>query len=77
VQNHASEGGVNKGVSLDVLQKLEPPAWQRSVFNGLAQIIVQADKEPGTLILTARSPGLEPATLNITAGAAAPRPSVP
>jgi len=53
------------------------PAWQRSVFNGLAQIIVQAGKQPGPLSLTARSPGLEPATLDITAGAAVPRPAVP
>jgi beta-galactosidase len=77
VQNHEGSGGVNKGVSLEILQKPIPPAWQRSVFNGLAQVIVQADKQPGTLTLTARSPGLEPATLNITAGAAVPRPAVP
>jgi beta-galactosidase len=77
VQNHESSGGVNKGVSLEVQQKPVAPAWQRSVFNGVAQVIVQADKEPGTLTLTARSPGLEPATLNITAGAAVSRPAVP
>jgi beta-galactosidase len=77
VQNHEAAGGVNKGVSLVMQEKAVPPAWQRSVFNGLAQVIVQADKQPGTLTLTARSPGLEPATLNITAGAAVPRPSVP
>jgi beta-galactosidase len=59
-----------------ILQEPVPPAWQRSVFNGLAQVIVQADQQPGTLTLTARSPGLEPATLNITAGAATPRPAV-
>jgi hypothetical protein len=47
------------------------------VFNGLAQVIVQADKQPGTLTLTARAPGLERATVNITAGAAVPRPVVP
>jgi beta-galactosidase len=77
IQNHEGSGGVNKGVSLEILEKPVPPAWQRSVFNGLAQIIVQGDKEPGTITLTARSTGLEPATLNITAGAATPRPAVP
>jgi beta-galactosidase len=77
VQNHANSGGVGKGVSLEVLQKPAPADWQRSVFNGVAQIIVQSDKEAGTLTLTARSPGLEPATLNITAGATIPRPAVP
>jgi beta-galactosidase len=76
VQNHEGAGGVNRGVSLMILQEPVPPAWQRSVFNGLAQVIVQADQQPGTLTLTARSPGLEPATLNITAGAATPRPAV-
>jgi beta-galactosidase len=77
VQNHESSGGIDKGVSLAIIQKPVPPAWQRSVFNGLAQFIVQADKQPGPLTLTARSPGLEPATLKITVGAAVPRPAVP
>ena len=77
VQNHEGEGGVNKGVSLVFLEKPVAPAWQRSVFNGLAQILVQADQQPGTLTLTARSPGLEPATLNINASAVTPRPFAP
>jgi beta-galactosidase len=77
VQNHAGAGGVNKGVSLLLLKKPLPVTWQRSVFNGLAQVIVQAGRQPGALTLTARSPGLEPCTLNLTAGAAAPRPAVP
>jgi beta-galactosidase len=77
VQNHEGSGGVNKGVSLTIQEKPVPPAWQRSVFNGLAQIIVQADKQPGTLTMTARSPGLNLGILNLTAGAANPRPAVP
>ncbi len=75
VQNHASTGGLCKGVSLNISEKAVPPAWQRSVFNGLAQIIVQADKRPGTITLTARSSGLQAASLNITAGAATLRPA--
>jgi beta-galactosidase len=77
VKNNEGAGGINKGVSLELLTKPSAPAWQRSVFNGLAQVIVQADKQPGTLTLTARSPGLEPGILNLTAAAAVPRPAVP
>ncbi len=77
VKNNEGPGGVNKGVSLEILEKPVPAPWQRSVFNGLAQILVQSDQQPGALTLTARSAGLEPATLNITSGAVAPRPFVP
>jgi beta-galactosidase len=77
VQNHAGSGGINKGVSLVTLEKPVSPAWQRSVFNGLAQVIVQADKIPGPLILTAHATGLASGTVNITTGASVPRPSVP
>ncbi len=77
VQNHEGSGGVNKGVSLEILDAPAPTAWKRSVFNGLAQIIVQAGKEPGALALTASSDGLKTATVNITAAAAIPRPFAP
>jgi len=49
----------------------------RRCLNGLAQVIVQAQKQPGDIVLTAHSPGLQSATLNITANAASSRPSVP
>jgi hypothetical protein len=49
----------------------------RRCFNGLAQVIVQSGKQPGDIMLTARSSGLQSATLKITAGAAPPRPAVP
>jgi beta-galactosidase len=43
-----------------------PPAqWKRSVFNGLAQVIVQSTREAGEIRLTATSPGLAPAVLRI------------
>ena len=51
--------------------------WQRRVFNGLEQLIVQSEKEPGTIELTARSAGLSEAHLNITVQPAQPRPSAP
>jgi beta-galactosidase len=54
-----------------------PVAWKRSVFNGLAQIIVQASKEGGPLKLTARSTGLQPATISLEAKPAPARPALP
>jgi beta-galactosidase len=52
---------------------------QRSLFNGLAQVIVQAGKTPGEIVIQARSRGdrdLQPATLTVTAQAAQPRPEL-
>jgi beta-galactosidase len=43
------------------------PDWQRSTFNGLAQVIVQADKTAGEIKLTASSDGLAPTTVTIQA----------
>jgi len=69
--------GLSKGVALRLME--DPPAvhWRRSVFNGLAQVVVQSSREPGSLRLTASSPGLDPASLVIQARAAPARPSVP
>ena len=53
------------------------PGWQRHVFNGLAQVIVQSAKVPGKIQLTALSDGLAPATLEISAQPSPPRPAVP
>ena len=52
------------------------PDWQRSLFSGLAQIIVQSTKEPGDIKLTAKADGLTPATLTIPAQPVTPRPAV-
>jgi beta-galactosidase len=51
-------------------------ADKRSAFNGLAMAIVQALKEAGEIRVTANSPGLESATVIITAAPAMPRPAV-
>ncbi|HWB93218.1 MAG TPA: sialate O-acetylesterase, partial [Puia sp.] len=46
-----------------VLQLIVPAAqWKRRLFNGLAQVIVEATGQPGIISLTATSTGLEPAT---------------
>ncbi|MEO6004297.1 MAG: beta-galactosidase GalA [Opitutus sp.] len=41
------------------------PLWSRSTFNGLAQVIVQSEDQPGTITLEAASVGLSSATLRI------------
>ncbi len=51
--------------------------WKRKVFNGLAQIIVQSAQQPAEITLTATSPALQPATVNIKMLPATLRPAVP
>jgi beta-galactosidase len=53
------------GGPVTVAAALPAPQWQRSVFNGLAQIIVQSTGQPGEITLTATSPNLTPAKLTI------------
>lgn len=50
---------------------------RRSLFNGLAQVIVQASRDPGEIRLTATADGLTPAEGTVTARPATPRASVP
>ena len=77
VNNKEGSGGVGKSASLELQDKPVPVVWKRSVFNGLAQLIVQSAKEPGELQLTARSEGLAPATLSLRAQPCAARPTAP
>lgn len=54
-------------------------APQRSIFNGLAQVILQASKTPGQIIIEASArggPHLQPATLAITTQKSEIRPEV-
>jgi beta-galactosidase len=49
-----------------LVQVITPGAqWKRKAFNGLAQVIVQSDKQTGEIQLTATSPGLKPAVIKI------------
>ncbi len=50
---------------------------RRSLFNGLAQVIVQSTKEPGAIHLTAKSDGLTSAESTVTARPATPPAAVP
>jgi beta-galactosidase len=61
VKNDGGPGGINPRVNLVVCK---PPAapWSRSLFNGLAQVIVQSTREVGEFRLSASADGLTPAT---------------
>ncbi len=75
--NYGGAAGLNKGVCLRLQDKPAPVAWSRSVFNGLAQIIVQATKELGVMKLTASAEGLKPVTVSIQTNKAAARLALP
>lgn len=49
---------------------------RRSLFNGLAQVIVQANAKAGQLVLSAASPGLKSARSSVRLMPARPRPQV-
>lgn len=63
VQNNANVGGLGRGV------RISSPApevqWSRSLFHGLAQIIVASDGSGQDIVLKAESPGLTPAEIKI------------
>jgi beta-galactosidase len=75
--NYGGVSGVNLGVALRLQEKPSAIAWSRSVFNGLAQIIVKSSKQPGSLKLTASAEGLKAATLSIQAQPVTARPVLP
>jgi beta-galactosidase len=77
VANWNGTGGLNKGVTLEFQDQPIAPSWQRSVFNGLAQILVQSMPATGEIKLTARADDLSPATVSIQSQPCPPHPSVP
>jgi beta-galactosidase len=64
-------------VTVDIITKPGELPWSRSLFNGLAQIIVQSTKEAGEIKLTATADGLAPATTTVNTKPSTPRPFVP
>jgi len=49
-----------------LFQILTPaPQWKRTLFNGLAQVIIQPTGEPGEIVLTATSAGLKAGNVKI------------
>ena len=77
VNGKADSGGLCGGVSVEFPATPASAGWKRSAFNGLAQVIVQADKQAGTVSLTASADGLATAIVNIITEPSTPRPSVP
>lgn len=60
-----------------IIQVIAPmPTWKRSVFNGLAQVIVQSTRQPGKITLKAGSPGLSSNELQLQAQPTALRPVI-
>ena len=49
VSNGYAEGGLNPDVNVDVIGKPAAVQWSRSLFNGLAQIIVQSTRDAGRI----------------------------
>ena len=77
VRNADAGGGLVLGVNLEFITQPVAPAWSRSLFNGLAQVIVQSSREPGEIKLTARADGLTPASATLQSATGPSRPSVP
>ena len=71
------EEGATHNTARAALRIVTPASpWTRHAFNGLAQVIVQSEQEPGEITLTATAPGMAAATLKLAALPAPLRPAV-
>jgi beta-galactosidase len=71
------EEGATHNTARAALRIVTPASpWKRHAFNGLAQVIVQSEQEPGEITLTATAPGMAAATLKLAALPAPLRPAV-
>jgi beta-galactosidase len=77
VANYSGPGGLNKGTSLTMTDPAIVPAWSRSVFNGLGQVLVQSSKTPGQIQLEAAADGLASASVAVQSSAWEARATVP
>jgi beta-galactosidase len=77
VNNGVGQGGLNPNVNVQLIGHTSVPPWSRSLFNGLAQIIVQSTCDAGEIKLTATADGLKPATIAVQAQPCTQRPSLP
>jgi beta-galactosidase len=58
--------GNRNGSSPALVKTITPSGdWRRSLFSGLAQVIVQSTRQPGEITLTASSPGLSQNVLKL------------
>jgi len=77
VRNEYGPGGIGADVNVDVFHPPVTAKWSRSLFNGLAQVIVQSTRDAGQITLTAQANGLQPAVAKVTTTAVAAQASVP
>jgi beta-galactosidase len=56
--------------------KCTPGSWQRSLFNGKCQLLVQSGLLPGTIRILGSSGGLQSDSIQIRSAASSPRPFV-
>lgn len=59
VNNVTGQGGLHPNGNVDVIGNATTKSWSRSLFNGLAQIIVQSTRQAGEFKLSASADGLE------------------
>jgi len=76
VNNTVGQGGLNPNVNVQITGHASIPPWARSLFNGLAQIIVQSTRDAGEIKLTATADGLTPAMAVVQTQPCTPQPSV-
>ena len=71
-------GQASPGRGSPAVVKVVTPAggWKRSLFNGLAQVIVQSTQQPGEITLKASSSGLSSNVIKIQSQPTALRPAV-
>jgi beta-galactosidase len=77
VNNSVGQGGLNPHVNVGIIGHTGVSPWSRSLFNGLAQIIVQSTRDVGEIKLTASADGLLPATASVQTKPGTPHSSVP
>jgi len=77
VYNGVAQGGLNPNVNVQIIGHVTAAPWSRSLFNGLAQVIVQSTRDAGEIKLTATADGLAPTTAAVQTQTCTPRPSVP
>jgi len=77
VSNGPVRGGLNPNVTVKVIGHASVLPWSRSLFNGLARVIVQSTREAGEFRLTASSNGLTSATTAVQTQPCTLRPAVP
>jgi hypothetical protein len=75
--NWGATAGLNRGVELRFVGSAPAPTWHRSVFGGLAQIIVQSARQAGAIRLTAHASGLRSVTALLESRNVARQPRLP